>query len=204
MSETTSFLGGAAFAGLATLILLKGGISNSAPSPLLSQPQLTPFATPSALPLPPTPVAASPVPTASLEQQTAVDKLKLLLEQQRTETERLKAQLQSQQTMMDSMLKPAREEAAVNAVRLAKESSEGQMSARWALTWALSGIGLTFGVGICIAFVFALLGRQKPPPPRTVEVIHSMDELPYLTPSRRRSQLMPARRVVARRVEVED
>ena len=221
MSDTTAFVGGAALAGLAALIILKGGITigspNLAPAPALPSFAAAPLATPPAavgtLPTPAV-VNASPVPAYDLEkQQLATEQLKAQLENQRNQTEQLKNQLQGQQALIDAL-------AAQNKVSLANQvpatpyGAYGNRSASGldlsdrqssntimaGLMWALGGMILTFGGGIALVGMFVLFSRNQRPN-RTIEVIH--EDYPTYLPTRRRSQMLPSRRTL-RRVNAEE
>ncbi|NDJ17323.1 SNF7 family protein [Myxacorys almedinensis] len=209
MSDTTSFLGGAAIAGLAAIVLLRGGVSANSPSLPSSQPlaPVQPYST-----IPPYPVSpgmyppgamGSPVPDYE-KQRLETDQLRSQVEQQRTQIDQLKAQAQSQQAFIDTLTAqnktnggsalPAR---ATPTPTLNPEPSNPVING---LMWALGGMILTFGGGIALVSIFVLFARQQRPS-RTIEVFHE-DYPTYLT-ARRRSQALPTRRTI-RRVEAED
>lgn len=205
MSDTTAFLGGAAFAGLAALLLLKGGISvgeSHLPpnSPLQSPTNLPPVSV-----LPPAPpmtmASPQPMPYSLGQDRNETEQLKTQLEKQRTETEQLKAQLQNQQRVIEALTAQMRVNNATTQARaLQKEADQANNSLPNAILWVLGGMVLTVAGGIGLAGVLALASRP-PRSPRTVEVIHSMDGYsPYL-PARRRSQVLPPRRVDYRRID---
>jgi hypothetical protein len=206
MSDTTSFLGGAALAGLAAVILLKGGVSANSPMPTLPMPTLQPLPT-ATLPYTSTlPPATTGVPTTyDLERQRLeTEQMKAQLEQQRVQTEQLKAQVQSQQALIETL--NAQNKNAPTAI--ATRSPQGQVNPlespnlMTGVLWALGGMILAFGGGIALVGLFVLLARQRPS--RTIEVIH--DDHPNYLPSgaaRRRSQVLPPRRVI-KRMDTED
>lgn len=204
MSETTSFLGGAALAGLAAVILLKGGLN--ATSPTVGSPQYAPVQ-----PWPTMPAAPGvmPVPTVSPsvdyeKQKAETDELRSQVEQQRVQIEQLKAQAQSQQAFIDSLTAQNKNGMAPLAARSPQappsnglEQSNPVMNG---LMWALGGMILTFGGGIALVGMFVLFAKQQRPS-RTIEVFH--DEYPSYLASRRRTPVLPPRRVI-KRVEAED
>lgn len=200
MSETTSFLGGAALAGLAAVILLKGGVSTNSPTLTPTQPipnygyPVTPGA-PGAT-IPPT---AGTTPDAD-KQRAETEQLRALLEQQRVQTEQLKTQLQSQQALIETM--NAQNKAGLSALQkpAANPSQIENNSVFSNLLWMLGGVILTFGGGIALVGMFVLFAKQQRPS-RTIEVVH--DEYPGYLSNRRRAQMLPARRTI-KRVEAEE
>ena len=208
MSDTTSFLGGAALAGLAAMVLLRGGVS--ANSPVIPSQQLAPV---QPLPTAPTystpgtyPPAATGVPTADLEKQRLeAEQLKSQVEQQRTQIEQLKAQTQSQQAFIETWTAQNKATGAsalpVRPTTAPTPSPDQSNPIVNGLMWALGGMILTFGGGIALVGMFVLFARQQQRPSRTIEVVH--DEYPAYLAARRRSQVLPPRRMI-KRVEAED
>jgi len=200
MSETTSFLGGAALAGLAAVILLKGGVSNS--SPTLSPAQPLPnygYSVQPGAPVATIPPAATTTTTADAEKQRAeTEQLKTIVEQQRIQNEQFKAQLQSQQALIETL--NAQNKAAIPVPQRPANSTSENNTVFSNLLWMLGGVILTFGGGIALVGMFVLFAKQQRPS-RTIEVIH--DEYPDYLSNRRRAQMMPARRSI-RRVEAEE
>jgi hypothetical protein len=218
MSDTTSFLGGAALAGLAALVVMRGGLTIGSPSmpsqqsfqlPQLSlgQGTINP-ATGQVIPALPTPAAVpgrSPYEDAKLD--VKVESLKAQIEQ-------LQLQVRSQQTVMDTMTTQVRTGALAQAPQQpsmvpqplpVSPSDQAATSMLSGLPWALGGMMLTFGGGIALVGMFVLLSRQNRSG-RTIEVIH--DDYPAYLPtvqaaSRRRVQVIPPRRAI-KRVEVEE
>jgi hypothetical protein len=218
MSDTTSFLGGAALAGLAALVVMRGGLTIGSPSmpsqqsfqlPQLSlgQGTINP-ATGQVIPALPTPAAVpgrSPYEDAKLD--VKVESLKAQIEQ-------LQLQVRSQQTVMDTMTTQVRTGALAQAPAQpsmvpqplpVSPSDQAATSMLSGLPWALGGMMLTFGGGIALVGMFVLLSRQNRSG-RTIEVIH--DDYPAYLPtvqaaSRRRVQVIPPRRAI-KRVEVEE
>jgi hypothetical protein len=220
MSDTTSFLGGAALAGLAALVVMRGGLTIGSPSmpsqqsfqlPQLSlgQGTINP-ATGQVMPALPTAVAVpgrSPYEDAKLD--VKVESLKAQIEQ-------LQLQVRSQQTVMDTMTTQMRTGALAPqappstvvpqpAFPVNSPSEQAATSMLSGLPWALGGMMLTFGGGIALVGMFVLLSRQNRSG-RTIEVIH--DDYPAYLPtvqaaSRRRVQVIPPRRAI-KRVEVEE
>jgi hypothetical protein len=206
MSDTTSFLGGAALAGLAAVILLKGGVT--ANSPMVGTPQYSQFQ-----PLPTMPNSPngyqSPMPngvqTADYEKLKAeMDQMRSQMEQYRVQNEQLKAQSQSQQAFIDSINKNGMNP--VTARQQPQQQSSGLFDtsnpAMSGLMWALGGMILTFGGGIALVGMFVLFARGQQRPSRTIEVFH--DEYPTYIPARKRTtQVLPPRRVI-KRVDAQD
>lgn len=204
MSETTSFLGGAALAGLAAVILLRGGITTNSPVVTPSQPLPGyPYPGVSPSPLSTLSPAASGTPTSGdLEKQRLeTEQLKALLEQQRVQTEQLKTQVQSQQTLIDTLTAQNKTTPIPSPKAGIGGGDVDQTNPiLTGLLWALGGMILTFGGGIALVGMFVLFAKQQRPS-RTIEVIH--DEYPGYLPARRRSQMLPPRRAI-KRVEAED
>jgi hypothetical protein len=220
MSDTTSFLGGAALAGLVAVVVLRGGISfGSSNSPLVGvQPG---FSLPSALPNmgmnPNMPTVPLPMPMAnpsSEKQDYDSVKLQFRVEQLQGQVEQQQAQLRSQQVMIDTLSTQSRT-AGWNAQPPAPvapsvvpqlqaggnpsfDHNNGSLAS--GLPWALGGVLLAFGGGIALVGMFSLFSRQGRPG-RTIEFVHD-DYSPYL-PQRRRVQVLPPRRSI-RRIDVED
>jgi hypothetical protein len=220
MSDTTSFLGGAALAGLAALVVMRGGLTIGSPSMIPQQsfqlPQLSLGqgtinpATGQLLPNVPTP---SPVAVGRTPYEDA--KLSVQMEALKAQVEQLQNQVRSQQTVVDTVTAQLRTGSLnpqpvqttlpqpVQPMHTASDQAATTMIS--GLPWALGGMVLTFGGGIALVGMFVLLSRQNRSG-RTIEVIH--DEYPaYLpnvqTASRRRVQVLPPRRAI-RRVEVEE
>jgi hypothetical protein len=207
MSDTTSFLGGAALAGLAAIILLRGGVSANSPIGAMPMPTLQPLPTATLPPISTLPPGTTAVPTTyDLERQRLeTDQMKAQLEQQRVQTEQLKAQVQSQQALIETLNAQNK-----NVLpTLTPKSPQGQANPlespnlMTGVLWALGGMILAFGGGIALVGLFVLLARQQRPS-RTIEVIH--DDHPNYLPTgsvRRRSQVLPPRRVI-KRMDAED
>jgi hypothetical protein len=205
MSDTTSFLGGAALAGLAAVILLKGGVSANSPLGTVPMPTLQPLPTAPMPPygsMPPSIVTPSPTTYDLEKQRLETDQLKAIVEQQRVQTEQLKAQVQSQQALIETLnknsltpLPPKNPHGQPNLLEPSNPMVTGVL-------WALGGMVLAFGGGIALVGVFVLLARQQRPS-RTIEVVHD-DYSNYIPPiNRRRSQMLPPRRVI-KRVDAQD
>ncbi len=220
MSDTTSFLGGAALAGLAALVVMRGGLTIGSPSmpsqqsfqlPQLSlgQGNINP-ATGQVIPTLPTPAAA--VPGRSPYEDAKLD---VKVESLKAQIEQLQLQVRSQQTVMDTMstqmrtgaLAPQAQPSMVPqpAALPVSPSDQAATSMLSGLPWALGGMMLTFGGGIALVGMFVLLSRQNRSG-RTIEVIH--DDYPAYLPTvqaanRRRVQVIPPRRAI-KRVEVEE
>ena len=220
MSDTTSFLGGAALSGLAALVVMRGGLTIG--SPLMPQaqsfqlPQLSlgqGTINPATGQLLPSLPGTSPA--VSVGRTPYEDaKLSVQVEALKAQIEQLQAQMRSQQTVIDTMTTqlrtgmvspqviPTVASQPVQPIVSASDQVATNMVA--GLPWALGGMVLTFGGGIALVGMFVLLSRQKRG--RTIEVVH--DDYPaYLptvqTASRRRVQVLPPRRSI-RRVEAEE
>jgi hypothetical protein len=222
MSDTTSFLGGAALAGLAALVVMRGGLTIGSPSmpsqqsfqlPQLSLGQGVNPATGQAIPAVPTPAAVA-VPGRTPYEDAKLD---VKVESLKGQIEQLQLQVRSQQTVIDTMTTQVRTGALSAAAPqpsvipqptapIVSPSDQAATSMLSGLPWALGGMMLTFGGGIALVGMFVLLSRQNRSG-RTIEVIH--DDYPAYLPqtvqaaSRRRVQVIPPRRAI-RRVEVEE
>lgn len=231
MSDTTSFLGGAALAGLAALIVMRGGITIGAPN--LSSPQIPQFPqmslgnngiTPGNSPLPLPPVT-NPAPTNATvgrggDSDYEKAKWDIKLESLKAQVEQQQAQLRSQQAVIDTLTaqlktasiqppQPVATAPVPQPMPSPSAADQATTSVISGLPWALGGMMLTFGGGIALVGMFTLLSRQNRP--RTIEVVH--DDYPlYLPPSaptaatssRRRVQVLPPRRAIKRVVEVDE
>lgn len=200
MSETTSFLGGAALAGLAAVILLRGGVGTTN-TPMLSPSQSLPnygYTVQPGVSMPTVPPTTTATGTDADKQRVETDQLRALVEQQRVQTEQLKTQLQSQQALIET-LNAQNKVALANPPKPVNQSIENNPVFS-NLLWMLGGVILTFGGGIALVGMFVLFAKQQRPS-RTIEVVH--DEYPGYLSNRRRSQMLPARRSI-RRVEAEE
>jgi hypothetical protein len=215
MSDTTSFLGGAALAGLAAMIVLRGGINFG--SPMLSNPNG------SMLPMPPTlpptngsiqnfsaPNAAfpspSPVAMAPADRTYEDAKMRLEMDQLKSQIEQQQNQIRSQQTLIDNLSLQAKAnnlapQAPVPPMQPPIQTQRGEdQSVVSGLPWALGGVLLTFGGGIALVGMMSMFAKQNRPT-RTVEYVH--DDYPAYLSARRRAQALPPRRTL-RRVDLED
>lgn len=204
MSETTSFLGGAALAGLAAVILLKGGVSTGSPTLSPTQP-LPNYGYPNGYPNAPVGVMPTAAPSPAVDTRAETEQLKALLEQQRvqseqqkTQIEQLNTQLQSQKALIETI--NAQNKTGMNLQRPAAANPSNEQNPLFSsLLWMIGGVILTFGGGIALVGMFVLFAKQQRPS-RTIEVFH--DEYPPGYLNRRRAQALPTRRV--RRVEAEE
>jgi hypothetical protein len=213
MSDTTSFLGGAALAGLAALVVLKGGISLGTPSatmpPTFSMPQVPGFtgSAPVTMPLTPLPNPMGAVPSSDHNGYEAA-KYEIKFEQMRSQLEQQQQKINAQQAMLDSLAAQSKINQLAPVPQVPQivhpygnsldASSNSVMSG---LPWALGGVLLTFGGGIALVGMFTLFSRQQRPN-RTVEYFQE-DYPSYFPPQRRRAQVLPPRRVI-KRVNLED
>ncbi len=220
MSDTTSFLGGAALAGLVALVMMRGGLTIGSPSmpsqqsfqlPQLSlgQGNLNPM---TGQVMPPTQNPITAVPGRSPYEDAKLD---VKVESLKAQIEQLQLQVRSQQTVMDTMTAQVRTGALAQQPSAAmvpqptspvnSPSEQAATSLLSGLPWALGGMMLTFGGGIALVGMFVLLARQNRSG-RTIEFIHDDYQayLPTAQPaSRRRVQVMPPRRAI-KRIEVEE
>lgn len=207
MSDNSmAFLAGGAFAGIAVLLVLKGGVN---PSQANLQPiaQQSPLAAQSAATVPPNPSMApgSQYGGSYTEQQRLMeDRVKDQLEQLKAQVRSQQEQMRNQQMVIDSLtsqtqantlnpqLKPAQQ-----VLATAEQSSNPIFTG---MLWALGGAAVTLGGGIFVIGTLALFSQQRGR--RTVQVIHPLNNYqPTLQPSRRRSEFLPPRIVESKRVE---
>ncbi len=206
MSDTTAFLGGAAVAGLAALVLLRGGVNPGTPT-VATVPQPLPT-----VPLP-SPLLSPPVtttPAASSDQQNdvqkfAIDQLTKAVEQQRTETEKLREQVQRQQSVIDALATQARLTSSNFQPRTVPPSAQSlpdqSNSMLNSMMWALGGVALSLGGGIVLVGMFVTLSKQQGRAARSVEIVQPLEDYTYLAPERRYIQTLPPRRVMSKRAK---
>lgn len=203
MSDTTAFLGGAAVAGLAALVLLRGGVNAGSPM-VATVPQPLPT-----VPLPSpllSPVAAASPATGSDQQNDvqkfAIDQLTKAVEQQRTESEKLREQVQRQQSVIDALATQARLTSSNFQPRPATPSApaaEQPNSMLNSMMWALGGVALSLGGGIVLVGMFVTLSKQQGRNARSVEIVQPLEDYTYISPDRRYLQTLPPRRVMSKR-----
>jgi hypothetical protein len=222
MSDTTSFLGGAALAGLAALIVMRGGITIGSPSVTSPSaptfPQLSLGGNPvtgsngSPLPMPP---AAIPSPAAGRSEYEQA-KQAVTVESLKGQVEQLQAQVRNQEAVLNTLttqirtgaLTPPPPPAAPQPMpSIAPAVDTASNSVISGLPWALGGMMLTFGGGIALVGMFVMMSRQNRSS-RTIEVFHDdypsyLPPMPSAAPARRRVQVLPPRRVM-KRVETDD
>jgi hypothetical protein len=220
MSDTTSFLGGAALAGLVALVMMRGGLTIGSPSmPSQQSFQLPQLSLGQGTMNPVTGQVMSPTqnPITAVPSRSPYEdaKLDVKVESLKAQIEQLQLQVRSQQTVMDTMTAQVRTGALAQQPSAAmvpqpispvnSPSEQAATSVLSGLPWALGGMMLTFGGGIALVGMFVLLARQNRSG-RTIEFIHDDYQayLPTAQPaSRRRVQVMPPRRAI-KRVEVEE
>jgi hypothetical protein len=217
MSDTTSFLGGAALAGLAAVVVLRGGInfgSSSVPVASLQpgfgmNPTMPTLGTNPNMPTMPLPMpTVNPVGSSEKQDYDSV-KLQFRVEQLQGQVEQQQTQLRSQQVMIDTLSAQSKVGGGWNnnqaptapsvIPQLQPHNYEGGGLVN-GLPWAIGGVLLAFGGGIALVGMFVLFSRQSRPS-RTIEFVQ--DEYPGYLPQRRRAQVLPPRRI-ARRIDVED
>jgi hypothetical protein len=206
MSDTTAFLGGAAVAGLAALVLLRGGVNSGTPM-VATVPQSLPT-----VPLP-SPLLSPPVSTTSTGssdqqndvQKFAIDQLTKAVEQQRTETEKLREQVQRQQSVIDALATQARLTSSNFQPRAVPPSApslpDQSNSMLNSMMWALGGVALSLGGGIVLVGMFVTLSKQQGRAARPVEIVQPLEDYTYLAPERRYVQTLPPRRVMSKRAK---
>ncbi|MBD1934543.1 MULTISPECIES: heterocyst differentiation related protein [Cyanophyceae] len=202
--KSMAFLAGAAFAGIAAIVLLKTGGSagqtnlsayTAVPPPPLGQPSMTGQ-------LPPPPPAANAIAPQDqtqsssycLRQQNDTERLRDQLEQQRNETEQMKLQLRNQQTLIEALTTQAKTNVLGGQVNSATLATAGQPNNQIlsGVLWAFGGIVLTLFGGIVVAGIFVVFSQQQRHS-RTVQVIHPIPTHPPSVTQRRRSEFLPPR-----------
>lgn len=204
MSDNSmAFLAGGAFAGIAVLLLLKGGVN---PSQANLQPavQQSPLAVQSSAPLPPGMLPGAPYGSAYAEQQRLMEeRLRNQFEQQRAEIEQLKSQLRNQQMVIDASqtgpnnLPPHLKQVSPVMATTAEQPTNQILTG---LLWALGGAAATLCGGLFVVGALALLSQQQRGR-RTVQVVHPINTYSPTLHSRRRSEFLPPKIVESRRVE---
>ena len=206
MSETVSFLGGAAIAGLAALLLLRGG-GLASPSPLSSSTQ-SPLPVPVALPGPPTvlptvPVAPAPAPAVNSDRsdvlKNELDSFKVQAERQKLEIDQLKyanQQLQGQVQVLATQAKAgiglAQVDAAGNPVGSRALSHPGDQNPMFTgMLWATGGILLCLTGGGVLVLMVSALSSQRPRRVRDQGLVYPIDAYPPRLAYRRRYALPP-------------
>jgi hypothetical protein len=219
MSETVSFLGGAAIAGLAALLFLRGGgIPGYSippipqPSPVVSTPSPTPVV-----------VVASPSPDPQNEAQKEAQKnelnnFRVQIEQQKLEIEKLRYYIQQQQGQIQTLALQAKPtppavqpvDAAGNPLGKPPQASAASQQDALSpvltgLLWATGGAGLCLVGGTLLLGIFSNFSRQQSQGGRFRTVPYPMDD--YERMYRRRYALpmsdeQPMRRV--KQIDYED
>ncbi len=229
MSETTAFLAGTAIAGVSALLLLKGGLGMSQPSPYDLRPPSLPSALSPATPA--QPLAPQPWSQnqdellraqlkqqetlttqlrSQLEQQEAVvTQLRSQLDQQRNDSDRVVAQLQDQQRSVDRLsLQQGLPNNNGGAVLAAQNP---QNSSQVVVLWAIAGVFLLVvavgGVLLLVVVVLASQSSRRQRPSHNY-ILHNQGPDPYYPPShspqrpRQTTYVLPQRNV--RRVDPYD
>jgi hypothetical protein len=218
MSDTTSFLGGAALAGLAAMIVLRGGINFGVPT--MSSPNGSLLPVPPSLPtmnggqnfsMPGNPLPSpSPVPAIANADRTYEDaKMRLEVDQLKQQIDQQQQQIRSQQGLIDNLTLQAKANnltppspVAPLPSQYANPPRNDDASAIAGLPWALGGVLLTFGGGIALVGMMSMFAKQNNRSVRTVEYVQD-DYPPAYMMARRRAQALPPRRTL-RRVDLED
>jgi hypothetical protein len=202
MSETVSFLGGAAIAGLAALFLLRGGgLANSLPISSLTQPPIAPVAVPTPVSAP---APAAPSPAASPDRSDALknelDSFKVQAERQKLEIDQLKyanQQLQGQVQLLATQSKAGIANAPVDAAgnpvlpRAIAGNPADPNPMFTGMVWAAGGIVLCLTGGTMLVVMISALSRQQPRGMRGQGVIYPLDAYAPRMPYRRRYALPP-------------
>lgn len=194
MSESMAFIGGVAVAGLAALLLLKGGnpiptnfaVPSQVPAPVMQQPALMQPGTTYPGVQNPNPFPGDP---NSNQLRLDNDRQKIQLENLQQQNEQLKAQNQQLQSLVQAY-----------GVQLQHNAALQQSQSPWwssGIIWAVGGMALTIGGGVVVAGVTNLFS-PKQRPTRTVQVIHPYNgPTPPLAPVRR-AEFLPPRTEVRR------
>jgi hypothetical protein len=207
MSETTSFVGGAAVAALAAFVLMRGGV-NANNSPVALSPAPAPS---SAAPSPNvtmTPTAVVPAQTLyAYEQQNqaqkqALQQLQAIVDRQKVESDKLKEYIQRQHLEME-MLKAQAKAANPSAPGASGGPNQPTNPLFLGIAWALGGVMLSFGGGLVLIMMFAWFVRQQQRNARSQEYYQS--RAVYRLPPATGQYVQPPIRVVPRRYrEIEE
>ncbi len=178
MSDTTAFLTGCAMAGVATLLLFRGGQGVGQLSfPMQTQPGAPTVTTD---PLGTTPAPSDPA-TVALnvdpqlrayleKQRVATEQLMTELEQQKTATEQLKLQLDQQNTETRQVLEQ------VQSQQVTPEALEQAKTFQTGMIWAVGGIVVVLVVvGSVLLVGLIAIAAQPKRTPRTTHVFHPMN-----------------------------
>lgn len=192
MSDSMAFLAGTAFAGIAALLLLKGGGTPVPTYPVNSLPP-PPALSSSNTPLPPPPLLPAQTSANTEQQRYDMERLKAQMDQQKTDIEQLKAQIQNQQMLIQTLSAQAK----VNALGSQNYQTQGMVAAQQpanpmlsGILWALGGAIVTVMGGIVLAAVLTLLSQQQRPS-RSVQLIHPVHDRPTYLPPKRRKRAEP-------------
>lgn len=206
MSDTMSFLTGAAFAGVAVLFMIKGGGNINATNLPSAQPlpisPNNPYETPynPYVTAPPTPITTSPPLNSPNYQQQQLELVQIrpMIEQQRSEIEQLKVQMQNQQLLIDSLTSQVDgkilpswenpESTIANPEQPEIQQQDNKLVS--GIIWALGGIAITMSGGVVVLGALALLLRQQRPPRTTYVVQNPYNSLPPSVSPRRRSEFV--------------
>ena len=177
MSDTTAFLTGCAMAGVATLLLFKGG---QGVGQFSLSPQTQPGAPTVTDPLATTPSPSDPA-TVALnvdpqlrayleKQRVATEQLMTELEQQKTETKQLKLLLEQQNAETKQVLEQ------VQSQQVTPEALEQAKTFQTGMIWAVGGIVVVLVVvGSILLVGLIAIAAQPKRPPRTTHVFHPMN-----------------------------
>lgn len=201
MSETTTFLGGAAIAGMAVLVFLRGGVNSPQTSALAPLNPPAPISAPATVPVLPPPLTVTPLPTPAVpaqnsyyEQQNQAQKqafaqLQTAVEQQKAETNKIKDYIRRQQLELEMLKAQAK---ATNQPQPSPTSSlQATTTAKpelpsnpliLGMLWALGGVVLSFGGALVLITMFAWFARQQQRSARMNEVYGNRN-LPRIPPA---------------------
>lgn len=207
MSNGMAFVAGAGLAGIAALLLLKGGgtpgLYNLPAAASLQTPQNLQQPVPNALPGVTSPLNPGLIPAPDpnnqsfcAQQQIDNTRLRAQIDQLQTENEQYKTQHRNQQFTIDALGAQARMNGGLNPQLNPAQLTAGIQSTNpnmTSLLWALGGMGVTVTAGLLMAGVFALISRQQRPPAGTVQLIHPINQLPPSLPQRRRTEFASPR-----------
>lgn len=222
MRETTTFLCGAAIAGLAVLVFMRGGVNSQQAPTLAPLNSPAPTSSPIAVPAPTPTLTTTPLPMPTVaapdyfyEQQNQVQKqaivqLQTALEQQKAETDKLKEYVQRQQLELEvlkAQAKATAEPSQTQPSALQSTATANRESPPHPLLlgmfWALGGVVLSFGGAMVLITMFAWFARQQQRNARMHEY-YSNRNYPRIQPARGYYVQTVAAPRRARQVEAED
>jgi len=217
MSDSSmAFIGGVAVAGLAAILLLKSPQGFSTASIPLGYQQPIPQAQGyggQTAQYPGQPAPTQPYPNGGPNYDTLRqdnDRLNEQIRRMQDDNGKLQYQVQNLQFANDSLtnqlkannLPPVATSQVTAAGELNRTPSNPLVSG---IVWAVGGMALAIGGGVVVAGVLALFSQKNNSGGRTVQVIHPIHPNHTLSPSVRRSEVLPPpRRMETRQTEAQD